>query len=325
MNTNRTGNCRNALRMATASLAMFAAIPFLGQTSGQVNPSNAQVQTGASTAGQSGQASTGSQNDQNYATGQPLSTTSHEGFWGHVNPLARKKWVHRQLDPVKDRLNELDGLSATNAKNIKDLDARSQAGIAKAEDAAQVADQHATAAENTANQAQQVAQQASNQTNQINSAVSTMDQYQAVSQVEIRFKAGQSVLGENAKSALDQLASQLANQHGYLIDVQGYSPSRGTQGIAASRRMAAAVTRYLVTQHQVPLYRIRQIGMGNAPMPTTDTNARRKGSVVEVSLMHNSLSTMSASNAGGSKTGATQSGTPQSSSNGTASQPINNQ
>ena len=63
-------------------------------------------------------------------TGQPpLETQSHEGFWGHMNPMARKKWVNRQLNPVKDRLNELDQVSAANARDIKDVDARAQAGI----------------------------------------------------------------------------------------------------------------------------------------------------------------------------------------------------
>ncbi len=260
-----------------------------------------------------------------YATGQPLSTESHEGFWGHLNPMARKKWVKRQVNPVKDRLNELDQLTATNAQNIKDVDARAQAGIAKANGEAQLADQHATTAGTTANQAQQLAQQASIQTDTIGTAVNNLDQYQTVSKVEIRFRTGQAVLGQNSKDALDQLASQLQGQRGYLIDVQGYSPLRGASGVTASRSMASAVTRYLVTAHQVPLYKVHQIGLGNAPLQMSDSSTRRHGSIVEVTLMHNSLSTLSASNSGASTTGAAQSGTAQSSSNGTASQPINNQ
>jgi len=256
-----------------------------------------------------------------YATGEPLSTQSHEGFWGHLNPMARKKWVNRQVNPVKDRLNELDQLTAANASQIKDVDARAQAGISKAQSEAQLADQHATVAGNTANQAQQTAQQASTQTNQIGTAVSTMDQYQTVNSVEIRFRSGQSVLGQNAKDALDQLASQLQGQRGYLIDVQGYSPIRGSAGVTTSHRMASAVTRYLVTEHQVPLYKIHEIGLGNAPINADATNTRHRGSIVEVTLMHNSLSTLSALNSGASTTAAAQSGNAQSSSNGTASQP----
>ena len=310
----KTPNSGNMPRIASAILAASMALPLMAQTSGAA--SNAQVQTGTS----AGASASGTADG--YAVGQPLETQPHEGFWGHVNPMARKKWVRRQLDPVKGRLNELDQLTAENSQQIKDVDARAQAGISKAQNEASLADQHATVAGNTANQAQQTAQQASTQTAEIGTAVSNLDQYQTINQVEIRFRTGNSVLGENSKNALDQLASQLQGQRGYLIDVQGYSTMRGQAGITASHNMASAVTRYLVTQHQVPLYKIRQIGLGNAPLTVSDASAPRRGSVVEVTLMHNSLSTLSASNLGASTTGAAQSGTAQSSSNGTASQPV---
>jgi outer membrane protein OmpA-like peptidoglycan-associated protein len=313
-----TRTTRNSLRFATAILATCTAVPFLAQSSGSA--ANAQVQTGASVnAGQQGAANG---TESLYATGQPLQQ-SHEGFWGHLNPMARKKWVNRQVNPVKDRLNELDELTATNARQIKDVDARAQAGISKAQAAAQVADEHATAAGNTANQAQQLAQNASSETTKINDAVSNMDQYQSVNSVEIRFRNGQSVLGQNAKDALDQLVGNLQGQRGYLIDVQGYSTLRGNAGVSTSHRMASAVTRYLVTQHQIPIYKIHEIGLGNTPV-NAEAASRHRGSIVEVTVMQNSLSTLSASNAGASTTGAAQSGNAQSSSNGTASQPMNN-
>lgn len=311
---------RNSLRIATAVLATCTAVPFMAQSVGSA--SDAQVQTGTSVGSSQSGAASGDQSL--YATGQPLSTQSHEGFWGHLNPMARKKWVRRQLNPVKDRLNELDQLTATNAQQIKDVDARAQAGITKASQEAQVADEHATVAGNTANQAQQLAQSANTQTTNIGNTVNNLDQYETVNKVEIRFHPGQTVLGANSKDALDQIVSQLQGQRGYLIDVQGYSAMRGQAGVAASHRMASAVTRYLVTKQQVPLYKIHEIGLGNAPLVNSDSSARRHGSMVEVTLMHNSLSALSASNLGASTTGAAQSGTVQSSSNWTASQPMNN-
>ncbi len=30
---------------------------------------------------------------------EPLKPDTHEGFWGHLNPFARKKYVQRQLGP----------------------------------------------------------------------------------------------------------------------------------------------------------------------------------------------------------------------------------
>jgi len=161
-----------------------------------------------------------------YATGKPLPTKSNEGFWGHLNPLARKKWVNRQVSPVKDRLNELDQLTAKNSSDIKDVDARAQAGIHQAQTTADQANQQAIQANTQANQAQQTATQASSQTAQLNTTVSNLDQYQQVSDTEIRFRRSQTALNQKAKEALDEMANMLAGQKGYIVEVQGYSPSR---------------------------------------------------------------------------------------------------
>jgi outer membrane protein OmpA-like peptidoglycan-associated protein len=270
----------------------------------------AQVQTGASTGANPN-------DNSSYATGQPLPTKSNEGFWGHLNPFARKKWVNRQLDPVKDRLNELDQLQAKNAKDIKDVDARAQAGIHQAQSTADQANQTATTANNTANQANQMAQQASTQTAQLNTTVSNLDQYQKVNDTEIRFRPGQTMLNEKAKDALSQIATQVQSDKGYIVEVSGYSRTRGQVGIANSQHMADAVTRYLA-EHQVPIYRIHEVAMGNAPMD--ESEAASHGSVVHVTIMQNSLATLNSPN-GGSPIGATQQSSAQPSPQGAASQP----
>ena len=74
---------------------------------------------------------------------QPLQQDTRQGFWGKLNPFARKKYVQRQMQPIRDRMNELDELSATNSKNIKDVDSRAQSGIQQASLKADQADQHA--------------------------------------------------------------------------------------------------------------------------------------------------------------------------------------
>ncbi len=267
-----------------------------------------------------------SQNPQDsttYATGKPLSTTSNEGFWGHLNPLARKKWVARQTAPVKDRLNELDQLSAKNAAGIKDLDARSAAGIHRAQDTADQATQEANAANTQAGQAQQLAQQASTQTDHLNTTVSNLDQYSPIADTEIRFRPGQTTLNAKAKAALDQVADQLNGQKGYIVEVQGYSHSRGQAGISSSQNLADAVVRYLVVDHNIPVYRIYRVAMGNAPVESNGSNASQRGSLVHVSLMHNSLAALNtpSSTNGGSSIGATQQSPAQPSPQGAASQP----
>jgi outer membrane protein OmpA-like peptidoglycan-associated protein len=270
--------------------------------------------TNTSTSGTASDSST-------YATGKPLPTTSNEGFWGKVNPLARKKWVNRQVAPVKDRLNELDQLNAKNANDIKDVDSRAQAGIKQAQTTAEQANQQALQASTQAGQAQQVAQQATAQTSQLNTTVSNIDQYQQITDTELHFRSTQTVLNDKAKEALDQIATQLQGQKGYIVEVQGYSHARGQAGIQRSQSMADAVVRYLVVDHHVPVYRIYRLAMGNAPREET-TESGTSGTVVHVTLMHNSLAALN-SPSGGSPIGATQQQPPQPSPRNAASQPQN--
>jgi hypothetical protein len=130
-----------------------------------------------------------------YATGKPLEQQSKEGFWGHVNPLARKKWVNRQVTPIKDQVNELDQLQSKNSNDIKDVDARSQAGIKNAMNTANTADQHAQDAATRANSAQTLASNASGRTDALGNTVGNLDQYQTVSATAVPFAAGRTTLG----------------------------------------------------------------------------------------------------------------------------------
>ena len=244
-----------------------------------------------------------------YATGKPLQDQSKEGFWGHMNPFARKKWVNRQTAPIKDQVNELDQLQAKNSNDIKDVDSRAQAGIKNAMTAANTADQHAQDASNRANSAQQLASNASTRTDSLGNTVGNLDQYQTVSSTAVKFAPGRTVLGPTGKSDLDALATTLAGEKGYFIEVQGYSRS----GVQTSQAMADSVVRYLVTEHQVPVYRIYRTGLGkNTAQPTDGEQAVVNG--VRVTLLHNSLATMgasSASNGAAPRTSPTGAGSPQ--------------
>jgi outer membrane protein OmpA-like peptidoglycan-associated protein len=263
-------------------VAFLLALPALAQ---QQSTSDQSSQQTASQPSNTGTADT--------ATGKaPLQYDSHQGFWGKVNPFARKKYVQKQTQPLRDRLNELDELTASNSKMIKDVDGRAQQGIQMASAKANEADQHAMDAQSKATTAQQTATQANTRLTTVEGVVSNIDQYKATNQTEIRFRPGQTMLSKNAKSALDDLATPLKGQRGYIIEVQGFSSGKGQTAIATSRKMADAVVRYLVENHDVPVYRIYVLGMGNAPMQTTGSEEKPKrtsGGRVEVSLMKNDL------------------------------------
>lgn len=228
------------------------------------------------------------------ATGrEPLKIETREGFWGKINPFARKKWTQRQIQPVRDRVNELDELTAQNSKMIKDVDSRATEGIRVATLKATEADQHAVDAGNRATLAHQTATQASTRLQVVEGAVDKIDQYETANEIEIRFRPGQGVLSKRAKDALDDVAESLQDQKGYIVEVQGFSSGSGTAAVENSRRMADAVVRYLVINHEIPVYRVFTVGMGNAKVKDADGNVRRtRGGRVEVRLMKNGISSM---------------------------------
>ncbi len=267
-------------------LSTVLALPVLAQDS----TSNSQAQP-AATSNSADQSTTG-------ASGKPaLQPDTHEGFWGKINPFARKKYVQRQTAPIRDRVNELDELTASNSKAIKDVDARATEGIRLASAKANEADQHAIDAGNKATMANQTATQANTRLTTVEQVVGNIDQYKASTQTEIRFRPGQSTLSANAKTALDDMATPLKDQHGYIIEVQGFSSGRGQAAIATSQKMADSVVRYLVLSHEIPVYRIFVVGMGNAPVATDDASAKTKrvsGGRVEISLLKNDVEQLSA-------------------------------
>jgi len=265
-------------------LAAVLAVPAMAQQTGsttQDQPAAAQStdQSAASTTG---------------ASGKPaLQPDTHEGFWGKINPFARKKYVQRQTAPIRDRVNELDELTSANTRMVKDTDARAQEGIRLASTKANEADQHAIEAGNKAQLAQQTATQANTRLTTVEQVVGNIDQYKASNQTEIRFRPGQSVLSKNAKAALDDMATPLKDRHGYIIEVQGFSSGHGQTAIATSQKMADAVVRYLVLNHEIPVYRIYVVGMGNAPVQSANAEEGKtkhtSGGRVEISLLKNDL------------------------------------
>jgi len=228
---------------------------------------------------------------------QPL-TQPKEGFWGRIYPFARKKWVKRQIDPINDRLTELDEVNAKNAQDIKDVDARAQAGIQKAQAQADSANQMAMNANTQAQNASTTAQTASTHVDKIKGTVNGLDQYHQVTDVELRFRGSSPTLTEDSKTKLNQLASSLTGREGYILEMEAHSPAAGGAGMQNSERLADAVKRYLVTEHQVPVYRMHSVALGNATeVASNDTGSsdqdqkpeRVHYSSVHLRLMENSL------------------------------------
>jgi len=266
-------------QFALILLASAIAVPALAQ---QGQPSAGPQSTSATMA-----------DDQSSSVAKPLpsASTPKEGFWGRVNPFARKKWVNNRVDPLKGELNELDEVNAKNGRDIQDVDRRSQAGIRQAQSAADAANQTATAAGNQAQNASNLARGASDRVDKLNSG---LDQYHQANEVEVVFRGGQPILSAAARKQLDDFAANLTGRQGYILEIEGHSTQASVTGIQSSGRLAEAVKRYLVTQHEIPVYRLHTVALGNAPAEGSD-ETRSKTSNVHIRLMENSLAAQEAS------------------------------
>lgn len=223
----------------------------------------------------------------------PLSPPSSQDWWDGdepsfgaliLHPFATKEYVRRHVQPIRDRISELEELTGSTHQMTRDVDARAQKGIQLAAAKADLADEHAIEAASKAQTAHQTTAALDTRVAADETLVGNLDQYKTGAQTELRFRPGQTVLSKQAKDALDDLAAQVKSQRGYIIEVQGFSSGQGQAAIANSQKMADSVERYLVLNHQIPAYRIFVIGMGNV----TDAQ-RASGSRIEVSLMRNDL------------------------------------
>ncbi|WP_058186192.1 OmpA family protein [Terracidiphilus gabretensis] len=271
---------RNALRGVVALTTLASALAF---------PTGARAQS--SSTSQEAAPAAAQQQQQPDINQQRLDNADKEGFWGHMNPFARKKWVKKRLDPVNDRLTELDQLNAKNAADIKDVDSRAQAGIHQAQSTADTANQTATAAGQQAQTASTTAQGASTHVDTLNTTVNGLDQYKPVTETEVKFRGGVPTLSADAKSKLDDVIQSVNGRKGYIIDIEAQSPVHGAAGIQNSQKFAQAVNRYLV-EHNIPVYRLHAVALGNAKNEDSDEPVRT--SMVRIRLMENSLAAQDA-------------------------------
>jgi outer membrane protein OmpA-like peptidoglycan-associated protein len=160
---------------------------------------------------------------------------------------------------------------------------------------AMTADQHAGEAMNKANQAGQTANQAVMSADQANrgvdglrQTVANLDDYKLQSSTIVAFSFNQFSLSEVAREDLDKLALDIKPDRRFFVAVEGYTDSVGNKQYneVLSRRRADSVAEYLVAKHDIPLYRIHMIGLGEERPVDEGRNraARAKNRRVEVKV-----------------------------------------
>jgi outer membrane protein OmpA-like peptidoglycan-associated protein len=204
---------------------------------------------------------------------------------------ATKNYVRKEMSPTVNKINELDEMTAKNTNDIRDVDARATKGISDVNTKASEVDQKAQAAGQKATEAQTLASAANSKADVISNVVANLDNYRPVTEASVHFAFNSDVLTKRAKEALDQLAQEIPNTKGYIIELIGGTDSTGDPqyNYELSQRRAAAVTQYLAANHGVPAHKVYVIGLGEDKKAASNSSAagRAKNRRVDVRLMTN--------------------------------------
>ena len=204
-----------------------------------------------------------------------------------------KNYVKQQTTPLINKTNELDDMTAKNSKDIKDVDARAQAGIAAVNAKTADVEQKAQAADQSATSAQQMADAANNRVGMLSSTVANLDNYRPVAETSVKFGFNKDNLTPKAKEALDQLAGSISTTKGYIISLEGSTDSVGSAdyNYDLSQRRADSVIQYLASKYNVPAHKIYVIGLGkDKPVESNKTSqGRADNRRVDVRLMTNTV------------------------------------
>lgn len=202
---------------------------------------------------------------------------------------ATKKFVRTEVGQVNDKvttmgksLEETQERVRQNEAQIKDVDSRAQQAASQAQSTAQQAGQ-------SAQQATQIGQQANQRAETVEAATRKLLFEVVLSEDSGNFKFGGSELPDEAKSAIDQMVSQLKGQKSAIwVEIEGHTDNVGNPKYneALGMQRAETVKRYLYEQHQVPLHKMNVISYGEekpaAPNKTRDGRAQNRRVVIKV-------------------------------------------
>jgi OOP family OmpA-OmpF porin len=215
---------------------------------------------------------------------------------------ATKKYVRNTTAPIQAKVDQVGDQTTRNGQQIeetrnqvKSVDEKAQNGISAAQERASAADQHAGVADqhageamNRANQANQLGERNTQALNSLKTAVSSLDDFKLQTTVAVPFQFNKYTLSDDAKQDLDKLAGDVKADKRYYIAVEGFTDKTGSKAYnsALSRRRADAVVEYLVAKHDVPIYRIHMVGLGDEKPVDEAKNraARAKNRRVEVKV-----------------------------------------
>jgi OOP family OmpA-OmpF porin len=195
------------------------------------------------------------------------------------NSMRSSRQIDTRVSPLEARTGTLEGRAGTLEGRAGQMETRQ----------AQLDDQeHQLGTQVT--QVKGDADKANQGVNAVNGRVGEIDNYDVKDTATVYFKLNSSVLSDESKKDLDDLAKKALSQKGYMLDVEGFADITGkaNKNQVLSEARASAVIHYLEEDANIPVRRILApsgMGTSHAAADNSTVEGRKMNRRVEVKVL----------------------------------------
>jgi outer membrane protein OmpA-like peptidoglycan-associated protein len=178
---------------------------------------------------------------------------------------ATKNYVKQSIEPIDKKVDQVDKSSQSrDSSQVADIN-KTNSVVDEDEKKLSATTEIARTADSTSKGALAKTNQNAKDISDLRTVIANLDDYRAANQAVVHFAIAKDTLTKDEKAKLDQVASQIASQPRYFITVEGFTDQTGDQAFndRLSRARADQVISYLVGSHDVPVYRIHMVGLGD--------------------------------------------------------------
>jgi len=221
---------------------------------------------------------------------------------------ATKGYVRQQIQPIDQKVEQVD-------KNSQGRDSDQVASLGKTnqqmdedEKRLSATDEIAKTADNESKGATAKANQNTKEINDLRNVVANIDDYKPAGEATVvHFAVNKDTLTKDEKAKLDDIASQTGSLQRYFITVEGFTDQTGSAALndRLSRDRANQVISYLVGSHDIPVYRIHMVGLGDQKLVDEGKGRQARAESRRVEITVYSAKPLAASTMNGTTTSAT--------------------
>lgn len=197
---------------------------------------------------------------------------------------ATKGYVRQNVEPLESQVGQV----ADETKKHGDRLNQVEKGVEENDVEISAAKERLSTVEGQTTEALSRTDRQSRALDELRQQIANIDDYKMAAEATVLFGFDKDTLTPEGRAELDRLAGGATAEKRFFIAVEGFTDPIGPEeyNLALSRRRADRVVQYLVTQHNIPVYRVFVIGLGeNRPVEEASTReARAKSRRVEVRI-----------------------------------------